>query len=444
MSTALTKPKRLVSQSNRLTEARYSLTVGEQRLVLTILSLISPDDEDLKEYSIRAIELRELLDVKHHGMQEQVKKALKQLSTRSITIQKEDGFLITNWFSSAEYLESEGRVIITVDAKLKPYLLQLKEQFTQFNLSTVASFRSAYTIRIYMLLKQYEKIGYRELDLSEFRSLLGIEDFKYKQFKELNRCIIKQAKSDFEKKYNGEYLSDISFELETIATSGRTVSRLRFIIKKHRIKVIQSTPDIPNNDIVDLFVSVGIPKDKAIGWLDEFGEEYLKDKYAYTEHQKTEGKLRGSFSGFLVSAVQKNYQSDFKEQQEEEQKVVDMQREECQRLYLIVWREKAKDELISSKTETLLNNLDLDEMEALKTTVKKELKEVGMYTEEDSKPFIGSMKLKVRQKLDSITEAEIEAYRSQVHPPSLKEIEREFDQKTAIKMELYLDDFMKI
>ena len=437
------KPKRLVSQSNKLTEARYSLSVGEQRLVLSILSLISPDDAELKEYSIRAAELRKLLGVKHHGMKEQVKKALSQLSTRSITIQKEDGFLIANWFSSAEYKESEGRVIITVDAKLKPYLLQLKEQFTQFNLFTVASFRSAYTIRIYMLLKQYEKIGHREFELSEFRLLLGVDDSKYKQFKELNRCIIKQAQTDFNKKENGEYLSDITFELETIVTSGRAISRLKFIIKKHRVKVIPP-PDLPDNEIVDLFIEAGIPKDSVIGWLAEYGEKYLTDKYAYTEHQKREGKLRGSFSGFLVSAVKKDYKSDFQEKQKEEQQAFDEHRDGCQKIYFNFWVQKAKDELISSKTEAILNSLEPDELEEMKALVTKELKEVGMYTSEESKPFIGGMKIRARKKLGSITDEEIEAFRSQVTPPTLKEIEREFDQKTANKMEPYIDEFIKL
>jgi len=443
VSTQLIKPKRLVSQSNKLTEARYSLSVGEQRLVLTILSLISPNDSDLKEYSIRAVELRELLGVKHHGMQEQVKKALKQLSTRSITIQKEDGFLIANWFSSAEYIESEGRVIITVDAKLQPYLLQLKEQFTQFNLSTVASFRSAYTIRIYMLLKQYEKIGHREFELSEFRLLLGVEDSKYKQFKELNRCVIKQAKTDFDKKEDGEYLSDITFDLETIVTSGRAVSRLKFIIKKHQIKVIPP-PDLPDSEIVDQFIEVGIPKESVISWLAEYGEEYLNEKYAYTEHQKSEGKLRGSFSGFLVSAVKKDYKSDFQEKQKEEEQAFDEQRADCQKVYFSFWMQKAKDELISSKTEAILNNLEPDELEEMKALVTKELKEVGMYTNDESKPFIGGMKLRARKKLESITNEELEAFRLQVTPPTLKEIEREFDQKTANKMELYIDEFIKL
>lgn len=438
----MNKKRLVVSQSNKLTEARYSLSVTEQRLVLTILSLISPTDDDFKEYSIRSAELKSLLGIRHHGIREQIKNALKQLSEKSITIQKPTGFLIANWFSSAEYLDDEGRVIITLDAKLKPYLIQLKEQFTQFNLHTVAHFRSTYTIRIYMLLKQYERIGHREFSVSELRDLLGIDKTVYKQFKDFNRRVIGQAKSDFEKKDDdGVYLSDIGFDLETIK-AGRSVTRLRFNIRKHHIKVIE--PDQTNHeDIINLFVGVGISKAKVVGWLKEFGEEYLKDKFTYAEHQKDEGKLRGSFSGFLVSAIKHDYKSDIKKQQEEQQQVTDKQREECHRLYLIVWMEKAKNELISSKIEALLNSLEPDELGKLKELVKKEFQEVGMKVAEDSKPFVGGLKLKVRQKIKHISEADIEAFRPQVTPPDLEEIEREYDQKTAKKMELYLDEFMK-
>ena len=40
------KKNHLVVQSNKLIESRYSLTVGEQRLILAMVARIHPDDEN--------------------------------------------------------------------------------------------------------------------------------------------------------------------------------------------------------------------------------------------------------------------------------------------------------------------------------------------------------------------------------------------------------------
>ncbi|POZ49738.1 replication initiation protein [Methylovulum psychrotolerans] len=38
----------IVTQANELVEARYNLTLGEQRLILTMIARIQPEDEDFK------------------------------------------------------------------------------------------------------------------------------------------------------------------------------------------------------------------------------------------------------------------------------------------------------------------------------------------------------------------------------------------------------------
>ncbi|MCP4491471.1 MAG: replication initiation protein [Gammaproteobacteria bacterium] len=57
------KKNPLVVQSNKLIEARYSLTVGEQRLILIMVSMIHPDDVDFYDYEISIKDLSQLLDV---------------------------------------------------------------------------------------------------------------------------------------------------------------------------------------------------------------------------------------------------------------------------------------------------------------------------------------------------------------------------------------------
>ncbi|MGO4612264.1 RepB family plasmid replication initiator protein, partial [Variovorax sp. 2RAF20] len=68
---------------------------------------------------------------------------------------------------------------------LKPFLLNLKRQYTKFRLKNVIKLRSEYSWRLYELLKEREFRKERILKITELRYLLNIPDDKYKMLKHL-------------------------------------------------------------------------------------------------------------------------------------------------------------------------------------------------------------------------------------------------------------------
>lgn len=262
----------IVIQSNKLTEARYTLTITEQRLVLFLLSKIRPEDEDFKDYEIKVSDFKDLLGIQSKAVYGQMKDILKRLASRTVYIERNGGFLISHWFSSAEYIPHDGVVRISLDQKLKPYLIQLKEQFTKYRLFVIAQFQSTYTVRMYMLLKQYQAIGYREFDLQELREILGIADDTYPDFKRFRARVINQAQKELGKKNKeGHYLSDINFELVPIRT-GRKITRLRFNIKtqKHQEHLpIELDIELPsaNTELERTLQTYGFSSDTIANYL---------------------------------------------------------------------------------------------------------------------------------------------------------------------------------
>ncbi|WP_146672543.1 replication initiation protein, partial [Escherichia coli] len=85
---------------------------------------------------------------------------------------------------------------------------------------------SSYSIRIYELLQQFRSTGERIIALNDFRSMLGIEN-KYKQFRDLNKILIKPCVDELNKK------SDLAVTVETIK-KGRTVVALHFRFKEDK------------------------------------------------------------------------------------------------------------------------------------------------------------------------------------------------------------------
>lgn len=438
--------KNLIAQSNRLTEARYNLSVGEQRLVLTILSFISPDDKDFKDYKISIWDLKKFLDLNTKSVYDQVKDALERLSKRSVKIdRKNGGYLISNWFSSAEYIPEDNSVYLSIEPKLKPYLLQLKEEFTRFNLFTIAHFRSTYTIRIYMLLKQYTSIGVREFDLLEFREILGIEENQYPRFDSLRSRVINQAKKDFEKQdENGLYASDITFDLETIR-SGRKVSRLRFIIRKQasqaplEFPLLQDNHDnpiiegeslqIPTSPTLEKLQALGIGAKRAQEWLEKYGEDYLRGKIAYTEQQQAQGRIKNDTGAFLVAAVTENYQSDAETRQQEAKQAEAAQKAELKQQFMSCWRKLAETEYYRQKVTYLKDSLPDTVLDPLKEHVRQNFQGV---TSEGSASFEALYHEQIKQNFIKPPNADtIEQIRQTLAPPDRDQLIKQLNPSVA-------------
>ncbi|QWR77121.1 replication initiation protein [Candidatus Magnetomonas plexicatena] len=228
----LEKANHLVVKSNDLNEAHYRLTTSEQRIILMMVSMIQPGDDDFHIYRIKVSDFLELLGIKNQQMYSEIKKLTKGLIEKVLIIKKPKSELQLSWFSSAEYFDGEGYVELCFDPKLKPYLLGLKECFVRYNLRNVIKLKSSYAIRIYELLKQYERIGRRTFEVEELKQILGIKPDEYDVYNHFKSRVLSAAKREL------EYITDISFEIKEIKT-GRKVTAIEFIIVANKGKEAQ-------------------------------------------------------------------------------------------------------------------------------------------------------------------------------------------------------------
>ena len=211
--------KEIVVKENQLINARYKLTPVELKIVLYAVAHIDKDDMDFWKYTLKLSEL----DIEH----KELKRAARSLVGKVFEIKEPDGWLMISWFSSIRYNGKNGTIELQFDPNLKPYLLQLKANFTAYNLRSVLPMRSSYSIRLYELLKQYEKIGHRTFNVDDLRDTLQVPA-SY-TWKDLKRQIIEKAVEDI------NAYADIIIEYEPIKT-GRAYTAVSFRIAPKNAK----------------------------------------------------------------------------------------------------------------------------------------------------------------------------------------------------------------
>ena len=225
-----------VVKSNTLTEASYRLNIWEQRTVAYLISLISKKDKDFKTYEIEIKNLYGLSDSNHKDPYYQVKKLTRALLSKVLEIPTPEGVLQVTWLSSARYRDGEGIVELCFDPQLKPYLVNLKDRFTAYAIKNITKLKSRYSVRIYELLKQYQKLGKRSFDIHELRQLLGLKPSEYSTWFDFKRRVLTPAEKELPQK------TDICFSYTT-SKRGRSISHVTFSIwsKKEGSKTLKST-----------------------------------------------------------------------------------------------------------------------------------------------------------------------------------------------------------
>ena len=246
-----------VVKSNALIESRGSFTSLELKVIVGLISEIKIDDADFKEYEISVVEIKNAIESGNNAFYLELKNACEKLVSKTIVIEKEiddenpkklkkrKSFLITSYLSSAEYIDGENKLKVSFDPKLKPYLLDLKGNFTKYQLKNILTLKSQYSIRLYELTKPMEGTSQqkRTINLKELREILGLET-NYKAFKDFEKYVLKVAEKEISEQ------TDVVLNYKKIK-KGKPIYAIEFNVRKK--DYIRTEEDVynENTDLAD-------------------------------------------------------------------------------------------------------------------------------------------------------------------------------------------------
>ena len=224
MNTTLTK-RNHTKQSNIIVNTRYALKKNEIDIVLTLLTAISDEDKDFKDYEFTLKELE--LKTNRKWNSKQLEDTIHGLMSKPIKLPADNrrGFELVGWFSYFKY-EDNGLITCRFDKALKPYLVQIVGTRVLADFRHLLPMKSSYSKRMYLLLKEYDKIGMRTFNIEELQKILKVPKSFKERYDNFKREVLKKSEADINK------FTDL--EVKFIERKrGRKVIEVTFTIRKN-------------------------------------------------------------------------------------------------------------------------------------------------------------------------------------------------------------------
>lgn len=232
----LKKREYLVVKGNELIQQnRFELSLIEQKTVAFICSMIKPIETIDRakgvpfqleyEFNIRDYCKVCGIDYDNGKNYANVKETLKRLRDRSMWLAMPDGSeSLVGWLAKVNTNKKSGIAKIKIDEDLAPYLFDLGQKFTQYQLYNILAMKSAFSVRIYELMKSYAFQKSKTFEVDELKHLLMVDGLKtYENFNNFRTKVLEKAQTEINE------LTDLNISFEPI-TKGRKVIKVKFRI----------------------------------------------------------------------------------------------------------------------------------------------------------------------------------------------------------------------
>ena len=239
----------LVVKDNALINASYNLEVTEQRLILLAIINARETHQGITSDSkleIHANDYASQFHVTKEAAYKALKTAVNNLFERQFSFKEETkkgiGIVRSRWVSRIKYIDDSAILEITFAPDVVPLITRLEKHFTSYQIQQVTQLTGKYAIRLYELLIAWREVGkVPQIELSEFRVKLGVEDDEYKAMNHFKSRVLEPSI----KQINQHTDITVSYEQHK---RGRTITGFSFKFKqksqpKIEVKRDPNTPD---------------------------------------------------------------------------------------------------------------------------------------------------------------------------------------------------------
>jgi plasmid replication initiation protein len=233
----------VVWQHNGITNTRYKLTARQQKLLLYAIAMIEPNAAEFGKIRVSVEDYSALTGLDTDNLYRELRETALAIREAPLVVDhvepgmKKPMRRHSAWFEYVDEADGSGFVTIKLTSWLKPYLLQVRREFFQFQLGFALDLKSEYSIRLYQYLKRWEFAKRRQITVEQLRLEIGATEIDRKgnivrvnleQYKHLKSRAINPAVEEI----NRETDLSVSYT-ETRFARSKAVQSLTFTINKN-------------------------------------------------------------------------------------------------------------------------------------------------------------------------------------------------------------------
>lgn len=210
--------KETIIQHNSISNAKHDLTTTQMDILFILIGKIKSTDTDDKIYTVMVKEIEKY--TKTPVNYKRLRETTKEMGSRSFEQVYNDGSYDQIWlFSRVKYERGKGLLHIRLSPDIRPYLFDLKRNFTILNLRHILRMRSKFSKRIYQIICSKRNLGTFTIPLEILKDRLGVAD-QYQKFSAFRKYVLDVAEKEVA-------MADVSFSYDVIK-QGRRVTDIEF------------------------------------------------------------------------------------------------------------------------------------------------------------------------------------------------------------------------
>jgi len=219
----------IVVKANQLIRGRINWTKLEHRVVAMLVAQLKREDDAFEMQRVRISDLMDMAQISSRDIYNRAEEVCRKLLNQKVHVRTrtQDGrrfYQGYNCLSTCRYVEGSGYIEAKFNDDMKPFLLQLKRQFTMYRLQNFMQLGSQHSMRMYELIKMREGLRHLCLSVEELREILCCEH-TYGRFSDFRRHVLEKARTEIKDTCDAYYTY-------MVERDGRTPVRVRFLIHR--------------------------------------------------------------------------------------------------------------------------------------------------------------------------------------------------------------------
>jgi len=192
------KKKSLIYKDNRLIQdAAFNLSLSEHRIILLCLAKCNSWEKipDNHEFIISVDDLHNELEISKSSAYQDLTVAVNKLWDSYIHLDTNNPESKMRWLSAKVHRTAKGEISLYFSSQILPFISELKNRFTRYDLKNVAKFKSVYSFRFYELMMSWQGKNQIKVTVDWIREVFDLGD-KYPAIADLKKNVLLPALVD--------------------------------------------------------------------------------------------------------------------------------------------------------------------------------------------------------------------------------------------------------